>query len=159
MQISTIRFGSVEIDESKLIFFSDGLPGLEEYTQFVILQMAENYPIFWMQSIENPAICLPVIDSFLAVPEYTFNISDEDVTELEVSGPAELYFLSILVIPEEMEGMTINLAAPIIINIESGQAKQILLNGGEYSVRHPVFKEICRLIKEEVVDASSVKEG
>lgn len=159
MQISTARFGVVEVDINKVISFKDGLPGLEEYRQFVILQVEESYPIVWMQAIEDQAVCLPVMDSFMTVPEYTFNISDEDVTELELDGPENLHVLSVLVIPENLEGVTMNMAAPIIINMETGQAKQIILNGGEYNVRYPVFNEICRLIKEGEADAGSVKEG
>ncbi|MCL1828370.1 MAG: flagellar assembly protein FliW [Oscillospiraceae bacterium] len=159
MEISTLRFGDIEVDENKLIYFRDGLPGLEEYKHFAILQFSESYPVNWIQSIDDGAVCLPVIDSFLAVPEYTFHISDEDVTELEVNSPEDLYVLSVVVIPEELEGMTMNQAAPIIINTETGQAKQIILNGGEYNVRYPVFKEICRLIKEGEADAGSVKEA
>ena len=158
MEISTLRFGDIEIDESKLVYFKDGLPGLEDNKQFAVLQFSESYPVNWMQSVEDGAICLPVIDSFAAVPEYTFNISDNDVTELELNSPKDLYVLSVVVIPEELEGMTMNLAAPVVINIETGQAKQIILNGGEYNVRYPVFKEICRLIKEAEADVGSVKE-
>ena len=65
MTINTYRFGPVEIDEKKVINFSDGLPGLEEYTQFAILQFEGSYPIVWLQSIQEGNICLPVIDSFL----------------------------------------------------------------------------------------------
>lgn len=158
MQISTVRFGTIEVDDSKVLAFKDGLPGLEDYTEFVILQVSESYPVVWMQSTQDEAICLPVIDSFLAVPEYTFNIGDDDVSELKLSGPENLLVLSVVVIPEELEGMTMNLAAPIIINMESGQAKQIILNGGEYNVRYPVFSEVCRLIKEDNANAGSVKE-
>lgn len=159
MQIPTARFGTVEVADSKVLCFAEGLPGLEKYKQYVILQVSESYPVVWMQSTEDADICLPVIDSFLAVPEYTFNIDDEDVSELGVTRTEDLHILSVLVIPENLEGMTINLAAPIIINMESGQAKQILLSGAEYGVRHPIFAEICRIIKEEVSDAGSVKEN
>ena len=36
MIIDTYRFGPVEIDENKIIYFEDGLPGLEEYKRFAI---------------------------------------------------------------------------------------------------------------------------
>ncbi len=158
MQISTVRFGTIEVDDSKVIAFKEGLPGLEEYKNYVVIQLGESYPVVWMQSIQEEAVCLPVIDSFLAIPEYTFNISDEDVDELKLESPENLLVLSVVVIPEEIEGMTMNLAAPIIINMATGQAKQIILNGGEYNVRHPAFGEVCRLIKEDNANAGSVKE-
>jgi len=158
MQIPTARFGTVEVDENKVLSFTDGLPGLEEYKQFVILQFDESYPVVWMQSVDDPDICLPVIDSFLAVPEYAFNIDDEDIDELGITKTEDLHILSVLVIPENVEGMTINLAAPIVVNIDSGHAKQVLLSGTEYGVRHPVFEGICRILKEEGSNAGSVKE-
>jgi flagellar assembly factor FliW len=158
MQISTVRFGTIEVDDKKLITFKDGLPGLEEYQNFVILQLSESYPVVWMQSTQEGNICLPVLDSFLALPEYTFNIGDEDVEELRLDGPENLLVLSVCVIPEEIEGMTMNLAAPIIINMTTGQAKQIILSGGEYNVRYPAFGEVCRLIKEGDANVGSVKE-
>jgi flagellar assembly factor FliW len=158
MQISTVRFGTIEIDEKKILTFDEGLPGLEEYKQYVILQVGESYPVVWMQSTTELSVCLPVIDSFLAVPDYTFNINDEDAKELKLQSPDNLLVLSVVVIPEEIEGMTMNLAAPIIINMETGRAKQIILNGGEYNVRYPMFNEVCRLIKEDNANAGSVKE-
>ena len=159
MQITTLRFGDVEIDESKTVVFKDGLPGLEEYSRFVLMQVEDSYPVVWLQSTEAAEICLPVVDSFSVNPEYSFNLDDEDVAELDIKSPEDLHVLSVLVIPENLEGMTMNLAAPIVMNIETGSAKQILLGGGEYSVRHPVFNEICRLIREEAADAGSVKEN
>jgi len=158
MQIDTIRFGQVDIDESKIIHFYEGLPGLEEYTKFAILKFEESNPIFWLQSVQDQEVCLPVIDSFLTVPDYTFDLSDEDVKELMLEGPEDLHIISILVIPSNIEQMTANLAAPVIINTRLGKAKQIILSGGEYNVRFPIFSEICRLIKEEEANAGTVKE-
>ena len=159
MQISTLRFGEIEVDRGKLLRFQAGLPGLEECKEFVILQFPESYPIVWMQSVDEPGVCLPVMDSFQAVPAYTFNLGDSDAAELGLSGPEDLQVLSVVVIPEEMEGMTINLAAPIIVNLDTGKAKQIILSGGEYNVRYPAFQEVCRLIKEGEADAGSVEKG
>lgn len=159
MTINTYRFGPVEIDEKKVINFSDGLPGLEEYTQFAILQFEGSYPIVWLQSIQEGNICLPVIDSFLVKPEYSFDISDDDVKQLELTGPEDLKIISVLVIPESIEQMTINLAAPIVINTRNGKARQVILSNGDYNVRVPIFQEIMRLIKEDDANAGSVKKA
>lgn len=158
MQIETVRFGEIEVNDAKILNFKGGLPGLEEYKEFVVLRFEDSYPIFWLQSIEDKSVCLPVVDSFLVAPDYAFNLSDEEVGDLQISSPDELHVLSVLVIPENLDGMTMNLAAPIIININTGSAKQIILNGGEYNVRYPAFADICRLIREEEADAGTVKE-
>ena len=159
MLIETIRFGQVDIDETKVISFEEGLPGLEEYTRFAILNFEGSYPIIWLQSTENATICLPVVDSFKAIPDYSFDITDEDVQVLALAGPEDLHVISVLVIPETIERMTVNLTAPIIINTKNGCARQVILNNGDFNARFPVFTEITRLIKEDEVDAGAVKEG
>ncbi len=158
MQIDTVRFGQVEVDEKKIITFRDGLPGLEEYKQFATLRFEDGNPILWLQCVTAPDICLPVLDSFATVPDYAFNISDADVEELEINGPEDLHVMSVIVIPDDIQQMTMNLAAPLIINTRLGIAKQIILGGGDYIVRFPIFAYVCRMIKEGDADAGSVQE-
>jgi flagellar assembly factor FliW len=90
-----------------------------------------------------------------------FDIDDGDVKELELKGPEELHVVNVLVIPDDIQGMTVNLAAPIIINTVTGKAKQIVLSGSEYNVRMPVFPEICQTVMREEgeADAGSVKKA
>ena len=161
MQIETIRFGQVEIDESKLIMFDEGIPGLEEYRQYALLQFEESYPIIWLQSVEEGGVCLPVLDTYAVLTGYVFDIEDDDVKMLELSGPEDLHVVSVLVIPDEIQQMTVNLAAPIIINTVTGKAKQIMISGSDYNVRSPVFQEICKVIVREEgdADAGSVKKA
>jgi flagellar assembly factor FliW len=146
--ISTLRFGEVEIDEKKSLTLDGGLPGLEGFETYAVLQFDESYPIVWLQSLEDAGVCLPVIDSFLAVPDYAFDIDDAEARELQIEGPEDLQIISVVVIPDRIEHMTANLAAPIVINLRTGKAKQIILSGGDYNVRFPVFDGVCRLLRE-----------
>ena len=155
MQIDTLRFGPVEVDESKLITFEDGIPGLEEYRAYALLQFEESYPIIWLQSVDEGGICLPVLDTFAVLSGYVFDIDDEDVKALALGGPEDLHVVSVLVIPDEIQRMTVNLAAPILINTVSGKAKQILLSGSDYNVRVPIFQDICKVIVREEGDADA----
>ena len=161
MQIDTIRFGAVDVDEKKVIVFNDGIPGLEEYHNYVLLQFEDSYPIIWLQSVDEGGICLPVLDTFSVLSGYVFDIDDSDVKELGLSGPEDLHVVSVLVIPEDIQQMTANLAAPIIINTAIGKAKQIMLSGGDYNIRAPIFPDICRMVMREEgdADAGSVKEA
>jgi len=155
MQINTVRFGLIDVDESKLITFEEGIPGLEEYKKYALLQFEESYPIIWLQSVDEGGICLPVLDTFVVISDYVFDIEDEDVRELELKGPEDLHVVSVLVIPDEIKGMTANLAAPIIINTVLGKAKQVVLSGSNYNVRTPIFSEISKLFAREEGDADA----
>jgi len=148
----------VEVDENKSINFGGGIPGLEQYRRYALLQFEESYPIVWLQSLDDTGICLPVLDTFAVLPDYVFDIDDSDVKELELESPDELHIVSVVVIPEDIQGMTVNLAAPIIINTKTGNAKQVVLSGSEYNVRAPVFQHICNAVagEEGAEDAGSV---
>jgi len=161
MQIQTVRFGAVEVDETKLIVFEEGIPGLEEFSNYALLQFEESYPIIWLQSIDDGTICLPVLDTFAVLTGYMFDIDDDTVKSLALQGPDELHVVSVLVIPDDINGMTVNLAAPIVINTITGKAKQIVLSGSDYNVRAPVFQDICKMVVREEgdADAGSVKEA
>jgi len=153
MQIDTLRFGPISVDEEKLLKFEEGIPGLEQYKDYALLQFEESYPLVWLQSIEETGICLPVLDTFSVLPDYVFDIDEADVKILELNSPEVLQVVSVVVIPDDIQRMTVNLAAPIIINTVSGKAKQIVLGGSEYNVRAPVFQEICKVIAREEGDA------
>jgi len=148
----------VDVDPEKIISFTEGIPGLEQYKKYALLQFEESYPIVWLQSMEDIGICLPVLDTFSVLPDYVFDIEDKDVEELSLSNPEELHVVNVVVITEEIKKMTVNLVAPIIINTMTGQARQIFIDESEYNVREPVFKQICKLIAREEGnnDANSV---
>ena len=155
MQIDTLRFGMVEVDPEKVIDFPDGIPGLEQYHKYALLQFEESYPIVWLQSMDDTGICLPVLDTFSVLPDYVFDIDETDVKALELNGPEELHVVSVVVIPEDIQGMTVNMAAPIIINTITGQAKQIVLSGSEFNVRAPIFQQICSIVAREEGDGDA----
>ena len=73
MRIATAHFGEVEIDDNKVLFFENGLPGLEDNKRFALLSNEESRPINWFQSLDHWEIALPVIDPFL-VCDYAFDI-------------------------------------------------------------------------------------
>jgi len=158
MQLNTLRFGLVEVDEEKILTFNDGIPGLEQYRKYSLLQFEDSYPIVWLQSTEDTGICLPVLDTFKVLPEYVFDIDETDVKALDLKSPEDLHVVSVVVIPEDIQGMTVNLAAPIIINTISGYAKQVVLSGSEYNVRAPVFQQICNAVAREEVDGNAGSE-
>ena len=159
MQVETLRFGPVEVDEEKIIDFIDGIPGLEQYRKYALLQFEDSYPIVWLQSMEDNGICLPVLDTFNVLPDYVFDIDEIDVNALELKSPDELHVVSVVVIPEDIKGMTVNLAAPIVINTTTGKAKQVVLSGTEYNVRAPVFQDICNAVAKAEEDGNSGEEG
>jgi flagellar assembly factor FliW len=93
---------------------------------------------------------LPVIDPFKLCPDYSFDISSDDVLSLAIEQVKDVYVLCVLVIPSNIESMTINLSAPIIINVKNKKGSQIILGDRKYSMRTPVSELIGRPLKDGI---------
>lgn len=139
MKIQTAHFGEIEYDAAQAFHFQSGLPGLEEDTEFALLASDETQPIFWLQSLTRAQVSLPVVNPLLLCPTYSFDIPDADTEALELRDVQDVCILSVLVIPpENADAMTVNLAAPVILNMKNHQGRQILLNDKNYSTKTPV---------------------
>ena len=120
MNIQTNFFGNIEIDENKVIKFDDGIPGLEDLTKFLyITDEDENSPFSWLQSIENVKVVFTLINIFKFLPEYNPEVEVENLTKLGDCREENLAIYCIANIPKDIENMTVNLKAPIIINLEN----------------------------------------
>ena len=160
MTFETQRFGPVEVNEEQIVTFTDGIPGLERYRRFFILHDERIAPLVWLHSLEDGAIALPVINVFDVMEDYVLDISDDDVERLSIDQPEDVLVLIVAVIPEDVEKMSGNLAAPIVLNAKNGQARQLLTNVAEYSVQQPIFAAIAENIKRrEEKNAGAVTQG
>lgn len=159
MIIDTDRFGSFDTKDSKLIEFPAGIPGFEDLHHFIILEIGQTKPIYWLQSTENKYIALPVILTFEVLDDYYIDIRENELEDLFVESQNDLLVMNVVVIPDQVEEMTVNLAAPIVINTKRGIGKQIIIDAQALSIRWPVYEAIMKsLLKEEEHDAGTVQE-
>lgn len=139
------KFGELEIDEENLIHFEEGIPGFEKHKNFVIVERKESEPIKWLVCIDEPNIVLPVIDPWLIRVDYDVKIDEGTIEMLEIESEKDVLIVCVLVIPpDNPKNMTINLLAPIVINVKNNQARQLIMEGSEYKIRHKVNEEIKR---------------
>lgn len=148
MEIQTAHFDVVEIDEKKILTFENGLPGLEENKRFALISNEASKPICWLQSLDHQEISLPVMDPFIICPAYSFDIAEEDITALDIEDIKDVFVLNVLVIPQSAHAATINLSAPIIINIRNSRARQIVLDDKRYGVRVSISELLTKTAKD-----------
>ena len=140
MIVETARFGSVEVDEDKVILFEDGLPGFESLTKYIILSPPELNPFHILQSVEDKDIALTIADPCLFKKDYSPLIKETVFDELKIEDNKDAALFTTIVIPEDYMKMTANLMAPILINSDKMLGKQVILDKGDYPVRYPIFK-------------------
>ncbi|MEQ2527515.1 flagellar assembly protein FliW [Bacillaceae bacterium CLA-AA-H227] len=140
MQIQTKFLGEVDIQEEEIIVFEDGIPGLEEYRQFVILSLGEEMPFSVLQSLEEAQIGFILADPFKIKQDYAFDLPDNEKESLAIVTPTEVITQVVVSVKEPFEQSTINLLAPIIINVNNRKAKQIILQDNlKFPIRYPLY--------------------
>lgn len=136
MNISTKFFGNIEIDEEEIINFHDGIPGFDKLTKFMILGIEDNKNLKCLQSIEDVNICLLIISPWEHFKDYSFELSEYEINELYLKSQDEAMVYNVITVRGDK--ITVNLAAPLIINVIKGVGRQIILSNSNYKVRQEI---------------------
>lgn len=148
MKAVTKFFGEVDIEEDKIIEFPNGIIGFESYKKFAIIYDVDKDSetrISWLQSMEEPALALPVIDPLAIVQEYNPMIEDELLNPLGKPADEDLLFLLVMTVPADMKKVTANMKAPIIINAEKKKGVQLIVENADYPVKYNVYESVQRM--------------
>ncbi|MBQ3443591.1 MAG: flagellar assembly protein FliW [Selenomonadaceae bacterium] len=145
LKVYTSRFGEIEVDEAKIVHFKDGIPAFEDEHEFVILPYEEESPYYFMQSLKSPDLAFLLTIPFLFFNDYSFEIDDETIKELDIKNQDDVFYYSMITIPNgSVRYMTANLLAPIVINGENMKAKQVVLEKSNYTTKHRLFPESAK---------------
>jgi flagellar assembly factor FliW len=137
MKMITTRFGEIDIDETKTIEMKGGgILGFERLVSFALVLQDEKTPFLWLQSLEDGSVAFVVINSFVALPDYGPVIDGESQALLEIEKPEDALLLSIVTIRSNPFRVTVNLKAPLVVNVKTRRAKQIVVDTPDYPVRH-----------------------
>ena len=127
MEIHTSRFGSLEIEADDVIQFPAGLLGLEACRQWIFLVDRHSEAVAWLQSVDRPEIALPVVSPRRFVPGYQIRVARPELEALDLDGPVGAKVLTIL--GKTDRTFTLNLKAPLIINVQRNLGRQVVTNG------------------------------
>ena len=68
MRADTRFFGTIEIEDDKLIHFENGIIGFPQLKTFTLIfdgEKNDGRAISWLQSMEEPELALPVMDPLI----------------------------------------------------------------------------------------------
>lgn len=142
MLIQTKHFGKIDLEESKIITFDQGIMGFEECKQYTILydiEDGQNPAISWLQSIEEPSLALPVINPFIIKSDYNPVVEDELLKPLGEINEENLVLLLTVTVPTDVQKMSVNLKAPFIINANTRKGCQAIVENQDYDIKYKVY--------------------
>lgn len=133
MEISTTRFGTLEIDRSDRLCFPGGVPGFEDCRDWVLLAEQRGSDMGWLQSTAWPDLAFPVVNPRAFVPEFEVRVDSAELTPLGLNDAADAQILAI--VSRRGDDLTLNLRAPLAVNTRRQLGRQVL-NNGSWSVQH-----------------------
>lgn len=142
MLVKTKYFGEKDLPDEKIITLEKGLMGFDQYKKYTILYDCEKEGgtnISWFQSVDEPSLALPVINPLIVKEDYNPTVEDELLEGLGDLNDDNLVILITMTVPPELEKMTVNLKAPIIINADTRKGAQVIVENQEYEVRYKVY--------------------
>ena len=136
MRIETKYLGEVEIDESKIIEFENGIPSFLDEKKFIVLPFSEDTPFFILQSVQTPGLAFVIVSPFEFFSDYHARLSDATIEALQIEQQEDVALFVILTVQEPFTNTTANLQGPLVINTKNQKAKQISISDTSYTTKH-----------------------
>lgn len=134
----TVRFGELQYLEKDVIHLPEGLVGMPNLRNWLILEMGEEMPMKWFQSLDRGDFGFPVTQPYLFSDDFEIELTAAMVNRL---GNKEKDNIAVLVITTVHPGgtrVTGNLLAPLIIDTDTRRGLQMTLDDGKYGVRQEI---------------------
>jgi flagellar assembly factor FliW len=160
-RFASSRFGTIDVDVDLVIVFADGLIGFESCREYVVVRHDDTSAFRWLQSLDEPGVAFPIVEPTLFRPDYAPTISDTDARTLNLKQDTPTLLFSVVSVPaHDPQAMTANLLAPLVINGDTRQGKQVIVQDEGYGTRHDVLRELARaaaLATAEAAEPAGVK--
>ncbi len=124
MKIQNKQFGEIEINENSIINFKDGIIGFEELNKFVLITEKDSF-FSWLTAVDEPEIIFPLFAVKLLQEEFNSDNAFEP--------------FGIVKLDKQPENITINLKAPVYIDLAQCQGYQKIIDSDDLSVNYPLF--------------------
>jgi flagellar assembly factor FliW len=131
------RFGEIEFDPDKVLYFPEGLIGFEDMRRFVVMPNRKDSPLFWIQSVDDAEIAFLLTDPTHFFLDYRAIPDARECEKLGISPKDECYCLSVVTVHRD-KSITLNLAAPLFFSPTSNRAIQVILEGAQFKTRTPL---------------------
>lgn len=142
MKAETRLFGTIDVADEKIIKMEKGMIGFPDLTHFALIfdeeKKDKKFKIMWLQSMDDGDIAFPVADPLTVKEDYFPSVSEEILSPLGEISEENTYLLVTVTVPKKVEDFSVNLKAPIVINMDTNKAAQIIAED-DYPVKFKVY--------------------
>ena len=128
IKLKTSRFGELEVEEDKIVDFPDGLIGLPDTKQFILIDHKDT-PLKWLQAVDDPDIAFIVVPPDEISENYNVDIDKKVQNYLQLDNNDDLAVLVTMRV--DGDDVIANLQGPLLINASSRKGVQVVLENAE----------------------------
>ena len=142
MEYNTRLFGKIDVKDDKIIEFPQGILGFEDLKKFTLtfdIEKSSPTGLNFLVSLDEPAFMMPVVTAVSVKPDYAPQISADVEKAIGPLTENNVLVLVTMTIPSDITQMTVNLNAPIIINIDTNKAVQTMVENKDYDIKYPIY--------------------
>ncbi|PID79873.1 hypothetical protein CSA17_05730 [bacterium DOLJORAL78_65_58] len=152
-KFTTVRFGELEYRSEDVIHLDDGLVGMPNLTSWIILDMGDDVPMKWFQSLDRGDFGFPVSQPYLFHDEYDLSISKGVQARLGTRQATDLATMIITTVHAGGTKVTGNLLAPLVIDTETRKGCQLTVDDARFSMRQEInYFKFGLAVKSEASD-------
>lgn len=137
-KFNTVRFGELDYQPNDVIHLPDGLVGMPQLRNWLLLEMGDDIPMKWLQSLDRSDFGVPVAPAWLFHDEYEFDLPAAAVRHLQNTDAPNLTVMVITTIHPGGVLVTGNLMAPLVIDTETRRGLQLTLDDQKWSLRQEI---------------------
>ena len=112
--IATSRFGRIDIEPEDVFHFPQGILGMEDCRDWVMLIDSQNDVLKWLQSTQHPEVALAVVSPQQFVADYKVRVSGRELASLHLEDARRAQILAI--VSKSQGTITLNLRAPLVLH-------------------------------------------
>ena len=132
------RFGTFTFSPTDVFEFTWGLPGFPKLHRWVALTLDTQPNFVWLQSLDDLNVAIPTADPYAVFDDYAPRIPAYAIASLAIAEPTDFATLCVVIASQNAEEFSMNLFAPILVNLKNHRGRQVPLDGSSYSVRMPL---------------------
>lgn len=135
------NLGAVEFAPGEPFLFPKGLPGFPSEKDFLPVEVPEQLPLVYLQSLRTSDLCFVAAPVNCLVDDYRLSSDAGDLTLIglgpDVVRDPQVLCLALLCFGEDGTA-TANLRAPIVVNLRNRHGVQAIQNEDRYPFRFPL---------------------
>ena len=136
--IDSHLLGELTLTAEQVVAFPEGLHGFPTEREFALVDAARD-GFWWLQSTTEAALAFLLVDPFRVQPDYEVDLSPGDEAFLAFTSAEQALVLTVVTLPSSANGTaTTNLRGPIVINLATRRARQVVRADERYDLRAPV---------------------